>query len=48
MERQAREPPSAVRLEWANIRLLTKKKDWTDPQRKMMKRAGRVHGLDGR
>jgi eukaryotic-like serine/threonine-protein kinase len=32
-------------LEWANIRLLTKKRDWTDPQRKMMKRAGRVHGL---
>ena len=32
-------------LEWANIRLLTKKKDWTEPQRKMMKRAGRVHGL---
>ena len=26
-------------LEWANIRLLTKKKDWTEPQRKMMKRA---------
>ena len=26
--------PSA--LEWANIRLLTKKKDWTEPQRKMM------------
>ena len=34
-------------LEWANIRLLTKKKDWTEPQRKMMKRAGRVHGLRG-
>ena len=32
-------------LEWANIRLLTKKRGWTDPQRKMMKRAGRVHGL---
>src|SRR5271157_5940655 len=32
-------------LEWANIGLLTKKKDWTEPQRKMMKRAGRVHGL---
>ena len=32
-------------LEWANIRMLTKKKDWTDPQRKMMRRAGRVHGL---
>ena len=32
-------------LEWANIRVLTKKKDWTEPQRKMMKRAGRIHGL---
>ncbi len=31
--------------EWANIRLLTRKKDWTDPQRRMMRRAGRVHGL---
>jgi hypothetical protein len=31
-------------LEWANIRLLTKKKDWTDPQRTMMRRAGWVHG----
>ena len=31
-------------LEWANIRLLTRKKDWTEPQRRMMKRAGRVHG----
>ncbi len=35
--------PSAT--EWANIRLLTNKKDWTDPQRKMMKRAQRMHGL---
>ena len=34
-------------LEWANIGLLTRKKDWTDPQRKMMKRAGRVHGVRG-
>jgi serine/threonine protein kinase/formylglycine-generating enzyme required for sulfatase activity len=32
-------------LEWANIRLLTKKKDWTAPQRAMMRRAGRVHVL---
>ena len=32
-------------LEWANIRLLTKRRDWTEPQRRMMKRAGRVHGL---
>ncbi len=34
-------------LEWANIRLLTKKRDWTEAQRTMMKRAGRVHGLRG-
>ena len=32
-------------LEWANISLLTRKKDWTEPQHKMMRRAGRVHGL---
>ena len=29
----------------ASICALTNKKDWTDPQRKMMLRAGRVHGL---
>ncbi len=29
--------------EWANIRLLTKKKDWTPPQRKMMRAATRHH-----
>ena len=34
-------------LEWANISLLTRKKDWTEPQHKMMRRAGRVHGLRG-
>ena len=32
-----RQLPSA--LEWANIRLLTKKKDWTEPQRKMMRQS---------
>jgi eukaryotic-like serine/threonine-protein kinase len=32
-------------LDWANMRLLTRKREWTEPQRKMMKRAGRVHGL---
>ena len=32
-------------LEWTNIVRLTKQKDWTEPQRKMMRRAGRVHGL---
>jgi serine/threonine protein kinase/formylglycine-generating enzyme required for sulfatase activity len=32
-------------LEWANIRLLTTKKDWNEPQRRMMRRASRVHGL---
>ena len=31
LERQAREPPPAVALEWANIRLLTRRKDWTEP-----------------
>ena len=37
--------PSA--LQWANIRLLTKKKDWTEPERRMMRRAGRVYGVRG-
>ncbi len=32
-------------FEWANIRALTRRKDWTDPQRRMMRRAGRLHGL---
>ncbi len=31
-------------LEWANIRLLTKKTDWTERERKMMRRAARTHG----
>ncbi len=31
--------------EWASIRTLTRPVDWTDPQRRMMRRAGRVHGL---
>jgi hypothetical protein len=35
--------PSA--LEWASIGLLTRKNDWTDAQRRMMARAGRVHGV---
>jgi formylglycine-generating enzyme required for sulfatase activity/tetratricopeptide (TPR) repeat protein len=34
-------------LEWANIRLVTQKKDWTGPQRRMMRRAGRGHALRG-
>ena len=33
-----------TRAEWATIRLLTKRRDWTEPQRRMMKHAGRVHG----
>ncbi len=33
--------------EWANIRLLTTRKNWTKPQKTMMKRAGRVHVLRG-
>jgi serine/threonine protein kinase/formylglycine-generating enzyme required for sulfatase activity len=35
--------PSA--REWASIRLLTEKRHWTEPQQRMMKRAGRLHGL---
>ena len=31
--------------EFLNIRLLTDKKKWTAPQRKMMGKAGRVHGI---
>ena len=38
-----RQLPSS--LEWVNIRLLTRKQDWTVPQRRMMKRAGRVYGV---
>jgi serine/threonine protein kinase/formylglycine-generating enzyme required for sulfatase activity len=29
--------------EWANIRLFTRKRDWTGPQRKMMRQARRYH-----
>ncbi len=31
--------------EWANIRLFTRPRDWTEPQRKMMRQAGRYHTL---
>ena len=31
--------------EWSGIRLLTKKRDWTKPQRRMMRRAGWVTGM---
>jgi formylglycine-generating enzyme required for sulfatase activity len=31
--------------EWCRIRLLTSRKAWTDPERKMMRQAGRYHGL---
>jgi formylglycine-generating enzyme required for sulfatase activity len=31
--------------QWVNIRLLTRKKDWTPPERKMMEKAGRYHAL---
>jgi formylglycine-generating enzyme required for sulfatase activity len=33
--------------EWANIRLLTRKKDWTPPQRQMMRRARNYHAVVG-
>jgi serine/threonine protein kinase/formylglycine-generating enzyme required for sulfatase activity/tetratricopeptide (TPR) repeat protein len=34
-------------LEWANIRLLTQRKDWAESQRRMMRRAARVHAFRG-
>jgi eukaryotic-like serine/threonine-protein kinase len=40
-----RQLPSVV--EWASIRLLTRKQDQTEPQRRMMRLAWRVHGLRG-
>jgi serine/threonine protein kinase/formylglycine-generating enzyme required for sulfatase activity len=33
--------------QWVSIRLLTRKKDWTPPQRQMMRRAGRYHVVRG-
>ena len=45
LERQAREPAPAVRLGVGEHPAADEKKDWTKPQRKMMKRAGRLHGL---
>ena len=43
---QAREPaPALGPRSGPSIRLLTAPKDWTEPQRRMMRRAGRVHGL---
>jgi serine/threonine protein kinase/formylglycine-generating enzyme required for sulfatase activity len=41
-KRENRHLPSL--FEFANIRTLTTPKSWTDPQRKMMKQACRVHG----
>lgn len=32
-------------LQWVNIRLLTRKKNWMPPQRKMMAKAGRYHAV---
>jgi formylglycine-generating enzyme required for sulfatase activity len=31
--------------EWLNIRVLTRSRDWTAPQKRMMRKAGRYHGL---
>jgi hypothetical protein len=33
--------------QWVSIRLLTRKKDWTPAQRRMMRRAGRYHAVRG-
>jgi formylglycine-generating enzyme required for sulfatase activity len=33
--------------QWLSIRLLTRKKDWAPPQRRLMRRAGRYHAVRG-
>lgn len=33
--------------EWANLRLFTSRKNWTDSQRRMMSRAGKHHAMRG-
>ena len=33
--------------EWGGVWLLTRKQDWTEPQRRMMRKAGRVHAVRG-
>jgi formylglycine-generating enzyme required for sulfatase activity len=33
--------------EWLSIRLFTRQRDWTSPQRRLMRRAGRFHALRG-
>ena len=43
--RENRQLPSL--LQWLQIRWLTAKKNWTPPQRKMMRQAGRYHVLRG-
>lgn len=40
---ERRNLPSA--WEWANIRLFTRKRDWTEPQRRMMRAADASHGI---
>jgi serine/threonine protein kinase/formylglycine-generating enzyme required for sulfatase activity/tetratricopeptide (TPR) repeat protein len=40
---ETRQLPSA--WEWASIRILTRSKSWTEPERRMMHRARRLHGL---
>lgn len=42
---ESRQLPSA--WEWAGIWLLTRKQDWTEPQRKMMRVAGQFHRVRG-
>jgi len=43
VRRENRQLPSL--LQWAGLRLLTKKKNWSEPQRAMMRSAARHHGF---
>ena len=42
---ETRQLPSVV--EWGRISALTRHRDWTEPQRRMMRRAGRWHAFRG-
>ena len=44
LERQVGKPEFTHFSEWAEIQVLTKRRAWTEPERRMMKQAGRVHG----
>ena len=45
MECPPGEPATAIAVAMVQIRWLTQKKNWTPPQQKMMRKAGRYHAV---